>query len=143
MDWRRARHLASGALLAGALLAGATVGSAVLLSNAEHRGDPVGRLSAHLAATTVDAATNRGARAVATSETETARGARADEVRDTAVAPGTAVGTGTVAPPAPPTPPTSPPAVTTSAGAHSRDEADRASQPPDDHAGRESHPADD
>ena len=59
MDWRRARHLASGALLAGALLAGATVGSAVLLSNAEHRGDPVGRLSAHLAATTVDAAATR------------------------------------------------------------------------------------
>jgi len=137
MDWRRARHLASGALLAGALLAGATVGSAVLLSNAEHRGDPVGRLSAHLAATTVDAATNRGARAVATSETETARGARADEVRDTAVAPGTTVRTGTVAPPA------SPPVVTTSTGAHSGDEADRASQPPDDHAGRESHPVDD
>jgi hypothetical protein len=133
-------------LLAGALLAGATVGSAVLLSNAEHRGDPVGRLSAHLAATTVDAATNRGARAVATSETETARGARADEVRDTAVAPGTAVRTDTVVPPAPPAPPPtppSPPAVTTSAGAHSGDEADRASQPPDDHAGRESHPVDD
>ena len=77
MDWRRVRHLASGALLAGSLFSGATVGSVVLLGDASHRGDPVGRLSAHLASDSLAAEPSyRGARAIALHAPK-ARGARA------------------------------------------------------------------
>ena len=48
MERRRIRHLASGALLAGSLCVGAAVGSVVLIGRANHAGDPVGHLSAHL-----------------------------------------------------------------------------------------------
>ena len=80
MDWRRIRHLASGALLAGSLCSGAAVGSVVLLGRANHSGDPVGRLSAHLGgggqARAASAAGERGARALALHPAG-ARGARA------------------------------------------------------------------
>jgi hypothetical protein len=80
MDWRRIRHLASGALLAGSLCSGAAVGSVVLLGRANHAGDPVGRLSAHLGgggqAQSAAVAGERGARALAL-HPPGARGARA------------------------------------------------------------------
>jgi hypothetical protein len=71
MDWRRARHLASGALLIGALLLGAAVGSRLLLTTTEHGGDPVGRLSAHLTSSVVAAPASRGAQAVSPAEART------------------------------------------------------------------------
>jgi hypothetical protein len=64
MDGRQVRHLASGALLAGSLVSGGTVGNVLLLGSAEHRGDPVGRLSAHLG-NQLPAPTARGAGAAA------------------------------------------------------------------------------
>lgn len=45
VDWKRARHLASGILIAGALVAGGIVGNVLLLGSADHAGDPVGHLS--------------------------------------------------------------------------------------------------
>lgn len=89
MDWRRIRHLASGALLAGSLCSGAAVGSVVLLGRANHAGDPVGRLSAHLAgggqAPSAALAGERGARALAL-HPPGARGARAVVKRHPATA---------------------------------------------------------
>ena len=76
MDGRQVRHLASGALLAGSLVSGGTVGNVLLLGSAEHRGDPVGRLSAQLVAKPA-AAPARGALAVVTHPAPSARGARA------------------------------------------------------------------
>jgi hypothetical protein len=76
MDWRRIRHLASGALLASSLCSGVAVGSVVLLGSANHTGDPVGRLSAHLASQSLAVPGGRGARAVALGRPK-ARGARA------------------------------------------------------------------
>jgi hypothetical protein len=89
MDWRRIRHLASGALLAGSLCSGAAVGSVVLLGRANHSGDPVGRLSAHLGGggqgQNALSAGERGARAVAP-RSPGARGARAVVKRHPATA---------------------------------------------------------
>ena len=78
MSWRRARYLASGVLIAVALLSGATVGSAVLLGSAEQRGDPVGRLSAHLEAGSAAVPAARGSRAV--DLPESTRGSQAPAV---------------------------------------------------------------
>jgi hypothetical protein len=76
MDGRQVRHLASGALLAGSLVSGGTVGNVLLLGSAEHRGDPVGRLSAHLGKQ-FPAPTARGAGAETTRLVVRARGSRA------------------------------------------------------------------
>jgi hypothetical protein len=108
MNWRRARYLASGVLIAGALLSGATVGSAVLLGSAEQRGDPVGRLSAHLEAGSVTVAAARGSHASAVGHPESSRGAQAP--------PGAVVTAASPPPPPPPAPP-SPPAPIRSAAA--------------------------
>jgi hypothetical protein len=80
MDWRRARHLASGALLVGSLVSGASVGSVVLLGSATHPDDPIGRLSAHLESASSVTTATRGARAVIAGPAVTARGSRATAI---------------------------------------------------------------
>lgn len=45
VDWTRARHLASGILIAAALVTGGIIGNVLLLGSADHAGDPVGHLS--------------------------------------------------------------------------------------------------
>ena len=45
VDWKRARHVASGILIVAALFGGGIVGNVLLLGSADHAGDPVGHLS--------------------------------------------------------------------------------------------------
>jgi hypothetical protein len=129
MNWRRARYLASGVLIAGALLSGATVGSAVLLGSAEQRGDPVGRLSAHLEAGSATVAAARGSHASAVGQPESSRGAPPPEAVVTAASP----------PPPPPPVPPSPPAPIRSAAAAATSPARTTHAEVEDHPGDSEH----